>query len=470
MPVQPSGCTAFVNSRPSGAIAGRSTLRRTFAYFAAFTGMGTLFIGSLLLAALVLGDARNAGALVISSPTPPSEGPLGTIEIHAFDLGFEPATISVAAAGTYTVRFVNDGGVLHDVTFADGTVIAAEGHQQATGTVTVPVEGIAFVCSIPGHSDAGMTGQVSVEAGDQASHDPAASPVGSMTPEEMRDHDAARTAMFPAETAGKGNVVLEPTILADGTKQWELTASVFEWETEPGTFVEAWGYNGMVPGPQLRAEVGDRVQIVLHNELPAPTVIHSHGLLVPNAMDGVPVITQPAVMPGETFTYAYTIRNAGSHMYHSHFMAHRQVPLGLLGALVVTDPAEPRDSQADIDYAMVINDGPLGFTLNGKGFPATEPIVATEGQLIRVRYMNEGLQVHPMHLHGIPQLVVAKDGFYLPQPHFEDTVLVAPGERVDVLIEATELGTWAFHCHILTHAESDEGMFGMVTALIVQEN
>jgi FtsP/CotA-like multicopper oxidase with cupredoxin domain len=116
---------------------------------------------------------------------------------------------------------------------------------------------------------------------------------------------------------------------------------------------------------------------------------------------------------------------------------------------------------------MVLNDGPLGFTLNGKSFPATEPIVAKLGQVVRVRYMNEGLQIHPMHLHGIPQLVIAKDGFLLSDPHYEDTVLIAPGERIDVLINASELGTWAFHCHILTHVDSDEGMFGMVTALIV---
>jgi len=290
-----------------------------------------------------------------------------------------------------------------------------------------------------------------------------------MTAQEMLEHDAERTTAFPAETAGKGNVILEPTILDDGTKQWELTASVFDWETEPGVIVEAWGYNQMVPGPQLRAEVGDRIRIILHNELPAPTTIHSHGLFVPPDMDGVPVISQTAVMPGESFTYEYTIRNAGSHMYHSHFMAQRQVPQGLLGALVVTDPTDPDEYESDIDYAMVLNDGPLGFTINGKGFPATEPIVATQGQVVRVRYMNEGLQIHPMHLHGIPQLVVAKDGWLLPQPHFEDTVLVAPGERVDVLIEASELGTWAFHCHVLTHAEGDDGMFGMVTALIVQE-
>jgi FtsP/CotA-like multicopper oxidase with cupredoxin domain len=154
-------------------------------------------------------------------------------------------------------------------------------------------------------------------------------------------------------------------------------------------------------------------------------------------------------------------------MYHSHFMAQRQVPMGLLGAFVVEDPAT--DPQVDLDLPMVLNDGPLGFTINGKGFPATQPIVASQGQLIRVRYMNEGLQIHPMHLHGIPQQVIALDGFMLDQPYYQDTVLVAPGQRVDVLIRASELGVWAFHCHVLSHAESDEGMFGMVTALIVTE-
>jgi FtsP/CotA-like multicopper oxidase with cupredoxin domain len=173
-------------------------------------------------------------------------------------------------------------------------------------------------------------------------------------------------------------------------------------------------------------------------------------------------------MPGETFTYEYTLRNAGSHMYHSHFMAEHQVPMGLLGAFVVTDPAAGDPTVAQ-DITMILNDGPLGFTINGKGFPATEPIVAKQGDKIRIRYMNEGLQIHPMHLHGIPQQVVAKDGWTLPTPHFEDTVLVAPGERIDVIVDATELGVWAFHCHILTHAEGPNGMFGMVTALIVEE-
>ena len=438
---------------------------RTLALWIAFTTAGSMFALVLLLAAVVLGAPGGGGGAQSSPAVSGAPGPVGSIEIHAFDLGFEPAMAHVSSPGRYRVTFVNDGGILHDLTFADGTRIEAAAHTTAIGEVTIPAAGLSFICSVPGHADGGMRGEVMVTGG--VAMTPA--PSVPISAEELRDADAARTAQFPAETEGRGNQVLEPTILDDGIKQWEITASVIQWETEPGTILEAYAYNGTVPGPQLRAEVGDRVRIILHNELPVPTTIHSHGLIVPNAMDGVPVITQPAVMPGESFTYEFTLRNAGSHMYHSHFMAEHQVPMGLLGAFVVTDPDNAAEPAADIDYTMIINDGPLGFTLNGKGFPATEPIVAIHGQTIRVRYMNEGLQIHPMHLHGIRQLVIAKDGYLLPDPHFEDTVLVAPGERIDVLVEATELGVWAFHCHILTHAERPDGMFGMVTALIVQE-
>jgi FtsP/CotA-like multicopper oxidase with cupredoxin domain len=285
-----------------------------------------------------------------------------------------------------------------------------------------------------------------------------------MTAEEMAAHDAERTASFPAPTEGKGGQVLEPVIEADGTKVWELTASAIEWETEPGVIEQAYAYNGMIPGPTLRAELGDRVRIILHNELPEATTMHSHGLIVPPNMDGVPVISQDAILPGESFTYEFEIRNTGSHMYHSHFNAAEQVPMGLLGAFVIGDAADPL---VDVDYVMILNDGPLGFTINGKSFPATEPIPVAEGQLVRVRYMNEGLQIHPMHLHGLSQQVIAIDGRLLEVPWMADTVLVAPGQRVDVLVTADQLGTWAFHCHVLTHAEGDQGMFGMVTAIIV---
>lgn len=73
-----------------------------------------------------------------------------------------------------------------------------------------------------------------------------------------------------------------------------------------------------------------------------------------------------------------------------------------------------------------------------------------------------------MHLHAMPQRVIAKDGHLLKHPYVADTVLVGPGERYDVLVKADQLGAWAFHCHVLNHVEGPEGMFGMVTAMVVR--
>ncbi|HEU5041751.1 MAG TPA: multicopper oxidase domain-containing protein [Gemmatimonadales bacterium] len=272
---------------------------------------------------------------------------------------------------------------------------------------------------------------------------------------------------FPAKTEGKGNLPLAPR-LERGVKVFDLTCEEIQWEVEPGRKVKAWAYNGQVPGPQIRVREGDRVRVNLLNNLPESTAIHFHGLELPNDQDGVPFITQPPVKPGERYTYEFTVPNAGSHMYHSHHNAATQVGLGLLGAFVV-EPRRARPAhRADVDYVMVLNDGSHGYTLNGKGFPATEPVVCRQGQTVRLRFMNEGMMIHPMHLHGMHMTVIAKDGWDQPMPWKCDTLNIAPGERWDVLVKATNPGTWAFHCHILPHAESEHGMFGMVTVLVVQ--
>lgn len=273
---------------------------------------------------------------------------------------------------------------------------------------------------------------------------------------------------FPAPTAGKGNQLLKPSMVG-GVKVFELTAEVIDWEVEPGRMIKAWAYNGQVPGPQIRVREGDRVRVTLLNKLEESTSIHFHGLELPIEQDGVPFITQPPIKPGESFTYEFTVPNAGSHMYHSHHNAAIQVGLGLLGAFIVEPKDRRREPKVDVDYVMILNDGAHGYTLNGKGFPATEPIVCKHGQTVRIRYMNEGMMIHPMHLHGMHMTVIAKDGWEQPAPWKCDTLNVAPGERWDVLVKATNPGTWAFHCHILPHAESQHGMFGMVTALIVQK-
>lgn len=296
---------------------------------------------------------------------------------------------------------------------------------------------------------------------------PAASAAQAMP--DMDAMEAAKVKAFPAKTAGVGNQPLAYKTLANGTKVFELTTRVIQWEVEPGVRREAWAYNDMVPGPVIRVTEGDRIRIILHNRLPESTAVHFHGMRLPNDQDGVPFLTMQPVKSGQTFTYEFVARPAGTHMYHSHFNALKQVTSGLLGALIV-DPKNPAAGpNVDQDLVFVLGDGPLGFTINGKSFPATAPIVARFGQTVRIRYLNAGQMFHPFHLHGLEQRVIAKDGHLLDHPYDADTVSIGPGERYDVLVKADALGAWAYHCHVLSHAESDNGMFGMVTAFIVKK-
>ena len=303
--------------------------------------------------------------------------------------------------------------------------------------------------------------------------DASASPGGGGTPAlDSAARDAqmrARIKAFPAATAGLGGQLMPPVVLPDGTKEFTLTAMVTPWEIEPGKTVQAWTYNGVVPGPTIHVAVGDRVRVVLVNQLPESTSLHFHGMRIPNAMDGVADLTQNPVVPGGTFTHSFTATEPAVGMYHAHDDSLKQVTNGLLGAFLVGEmPLPTGTGKVTQEMPMVLNDsGVIGLTINGKSFPATAPVTAHLGDWLVVHYMNEGQMIHPMHLHGIPQLVTAKDGFPLAQPQMMDTVLVGPGERYTVLIHADAAGAWAWHCHILSHAENASGMFGMVTALIV---
>ena len=119
---------------------------------------------------------------------------------------------------------------------------------------------------------------------------------------------------------------------------------------------------------------------------------------------------------------------------------------------------------------MFVGDGTLGYNLNGKSFPATQPIVASKGDWVLIHLANDGALLHPMHLHGFHFQVVGEDGYPLAKQnrYLADTLVIAPGSRFDIMVKADYPGAWAFHCHILPHAEGPEGMFGMVTALVVQ--
>ena len=128
----------------------------------------------------------------------------------------------------------------------------------------------------------------------------------------------------------------------------------------------------------------------------------------------------------------------------------------------------PADLEISQEIPMVLNDaGVIGYSLNGKSFPATQPYGGALGDWVLIHYFNEGNQIHPMHLHQFDQIVVAKDGYPLDEPYTVDTLNVAPGERYSVLVNLDEPGTWVWHCHILPHVERESGMFGMVTAFVV---
>ncbi len=388
--------------------------------------------------------------------------------------------------GSGPTRFLvdNTGAVIHNLVFEGGgpaTPDLASGESAVLEFDDLTPGTYDIFCSIAGHREAGMEARLVVaEAGTAAGEGHTGDPA------EI-DWEALDQAMtdsilaFPAETEGKGNQPLEPTILEDGTKEFRLTTAITPWEVEPGKIVDAWTYNGQVPGPEIRVDLGDKVRVIVDNQLPMGTDVHWHGVRTPNAMDGVAPITQELIRSGESFVYEFVADEPSIGMYHAHHHGQMQIPNGLFGVFIIGDTPLPRgqtisgieipdDLAISQEIPMVLNDaGVIGLSLNGKSFPATEPFVGKVGDWVVVHYYNEGLQIHPMHQHQFPQLVFAKDGIPLDQPYWSDTVNVAPGERYSVLIQLEDPGVWVWHCHILTHVEREEGMFGMVTAWIVEE-
>jgi FtsP/CotA-like multicopper oxidase with cupredoxin domain len=416
---------------------------------------------------------------------PPDEGAAAapeTIAVSLTEFAIDPNMIHAPAGRALRFEVTNDGAAAH--TFA----VEVDGVPQGTpeiqpgeaATLEVPALQAGTyrtLCTVSGHDQAGMVGELMVlEEGAVAAAGtgPTGATGGVVSVQDMLDGHEAGVAAFPAETEGFGNEPLEPAV-EGGVKVFELTATELEWETAPGVTVDAMAFNGTVPGPEIRVERGDKVRIVLRNEMSQPTVLHLHGVTVPNDMDGVPFITQDPIMPGGFFTYEFEVVDPpGMYVYHSHFNSTEQVGKGLYGAFFVQprndDWGSLYDADIEVEHTMFLGDGPTGFVLNGKEFPATRPIVATLGDDVLIHLSNDGAQIHPMHLHGYHFQVVAEDGFVLDPAnrYMADTLAVAPGQRFDILVDAEHPGVWAYHCHILPHVEGPHGMYGMVTALIVQ--
>jgi manganese oxidase len=270
----------------------------------------------------------------------------------------------------------------------------------------------------------------------------------------------------------------------DGVKVFEITTRPVLWKILDNVTVTAWSYNGTVPGPMIHVTEGDKVRVIVKNDLSEPTTVHWHGIEVPNAMDGVPDMTQPAIQAGETFTYEFIAKPAGTFMYHSHLASDVQVLVGLYAPFIIEPKQEPMP-KPDVDVTLMlsewrVNEGqtfaampmsgrePNYFTINGKAFPATETINVKKGQLVRLRLAAIGQFVHPMHLHGVPFKIVATDGHPVPEVAqlTKDTVAVTPGERYDIEFVAAEPGQWMLHCHIPHHVTNDGVEPGGLMAMI----
>lgn len=231
----------------------------------------------------------------------------------------------------------------------------------------------------------------------------------------------------------------------------DMTASEGEIEIFEGKKTQVWNYNGIVPGPELRIDLGDTLKVNFTNNLPEPTTIHWHGVRVPNAMDGVPGVNQDPIEPGESFVYEFTPKDAGTFWFHPHVRGTEQVERGLFGTLIVEDDYV---KQYDQDIVWVLDDWKLtdeyqvnpNFVTTGElmhdgrwgnviavNASLNEQIVARPGERFLLRMVNASNgRVYQPSFDGLNATIVSVDGMYLREPLPASVFQLAPGNRMDV--------------------------------------
>jgi hypothetical protein len=267
---------------------------------------------------------------------------------------------------------------------------------------------------------------------------------------------------IPVNTPDVANL---PFKMDGDVKVFTLVAEPVKQEILPGKVLDLWGYNGSAPGPTIQINEGDRVRIVFDNHLPEPTSIHWHGFEIPEAMDGVPGLGQKPVAPGGRFIYEFTPHQEGTYFYHSH-MAMQEM-LGMLGAFIMHPkqaytPAVASDHVILLqEYAVLPNNTVPNtmnmeynwLTFNGKVGPAATPIVVRQGDRVRIRLINLGMDHHPIHLHGFTFWVTGNEGARLSEAQWmrRNTVLIGVAQAQDIEFNAIYPGSWMLHCHLPHH-------------------
>jgi FtsP/CotA-like multicopper oxidase with cupredoxin domain len=263
-------------------------------------------------------------------------------------------------------------------------------------------------------------------------------------------------------------------------REFRFSASKARVNLGAGPEFTAWTYNGQVPGPEIRVREGDIIRVVLTNHLPDGTTIHWHGLPVPNAMDGVPEVTQKPVMPGETFVYQFEARLAGSYIYHSHVSY--QLDQGLYGPLII-EPSHPREVY-DREFTLLLEDWvmkdeggiadtkrrppmgmmmrgmmrrrgrlstrgrPLlepvydGYAVNGRVYPTMKPLIVNKGDRVKLRLLNpSSASIYDLQLAGHSLTITHVDANPI-KPVETDVLRIGMGERYDAEFVANNPGHW----------------------------
>jgi FtsP/CotA-like multicopper oxidase with cupredoxin domain len=265
-----------------------------------------------------------------------------------------------------------------------------------------------------------------------------------------------------------------PWRMKDGVKEFHLVAEPVVREIAPGMKANLWGYNGQSPGPTIEVVEGDRVRIFVTNKLPEATSVHWHGQLLPNGMDGVAGLSQPAIAPGKTYVYEFVARYAGTFMYHPHADEMAQIGMGMMGSWV-THPKDPRQHAVDRDFVFLLNAYDIDpgsytpnvntmtdfniWTINSRAFPGTDAMVVRKDDRVRIRIGNLSMTNHPFHIHGHRFEITGTDGGWIPPAARwpEVTVDIGVGQMRAIEFNADAPGDWAFHCHKSHHTMNAMG-------------
>ncbi len=428
--------------------------------------------------------AQAAAASPASLAVAPSAAAAADVlEIHAFELGFEPAALSVPEAGRYTVRFVNDGSIFHDITFEDGTIIGAEAGQSAEGEVDVPAGGLPFICSVPGHGPAGMTGSIAVEG---------AAPASPAAPEPAASHAAddhggpmpqTDVAADPAAPAPSLYPAAAPARLEGEVHDIDLVMTEQDMTVAPGFVQHVWTFGGTVPGPVIRVKVGDRIRVHLvnpvENEMSHSIDFHASQVAWNDEMR--------SIAPGEELVYEWTADYAGVWMYHcgtSPTLHH--IANGMYG-MVIVEPAEglppvdaefalvqsewylgPQGEPASLEKAMAAAPAPDLVVFNGVANQYKDaPLAVGTGERVRFFVLNAGPNVDSsFHIVGTIFDTVIREGVSLYPDNVggwgAQAVDLSPAQGAIVELTTAEDGLYP----IVTHAFNfvGRGALGLLQA------